>query len=148
MVNSGNVDIIKRLKDSSKLIKRDFFVCYGDIYVDINLKKYIKNFYDSGKNSSVLSSFYKIKYGTVEYNKLSKVVKKFKEKPVIDDPINLGYFVFKKVLIKEIKKNKSWISFLRNISKKKQMITHVTNNKFFSFDSPREYFEIKSKFIK
>tara|TARA_Y100001958_G_C21007048_1_gene388598 strand:+ start:66 stop:758 length:693 start_codon:yes stop_codon:yes gene_type:complete len=148
MVNSGNVDIIKRLKDSSKLIKRDFFVCYGDTYVDINLKKYIKNFYDSGKNCSVLSSFYKIKYGTVEYNKLSKVVKKFKEKPVIDDPINLGYFVFKKVLIKEIKKNKSWISFLRNISKKKQMITHVTKNKFFSFDSPREYFEIKSKFIK
>ena len=117
MVNSGNVDIIKRLKDSSKLIKRDFFVCYGDTYVDINLKKYIKNFYDSGKNCSVLSSFYKIKYGTVEYNKLSKVVNKFKEKPVIDDPINLGYFVFKKVLIKEIKKNKSWISFLRNISK-------------------------------
>ena len=51
MVNSGNVDIIKRLKDSSKLIKRDFFVCYGDTYVDINLKKYIKNFYDSGKTA-------------------------------------------------------------------------------------------------
>ena len=51
-------------------------------------------------------------------------------------------------LIKEIKKNKSWINFLTKISKKKQMVTHVTNKKFFSFDSPREYFEIKSRFIK
>ena len=31
MVNSGNVDIIKRLKDSSKLIKRDFYLLRGYI---------------------------------------------------------------------------------------------------------------------
>ncbi len=148
MINSGNVDIIKRLKDSSELIKKDFFVCYGDTYVDIDLKKYIKKFYSSKKSCSVVSSFYKLKYGTIEYNKISKVVKKFKEKPIIDDTINLGYFVFKKDLIKEIKKNKSWINFLTKISKKKEMVTHITNKKFFSFDSPREYFEIKSRFIK
>ena len=148
IVNSGNVDILKRLKDSSKLINNDFFVCYGDTHVDIDLNEYIKKFYKSKKKSSVISSFYKLKYGTIEYNKKTKTVKVFKEKPIIKDPINLGYFIFKKELITEIQKNKSWINFLKKISKNNQMITHITKNKYFSFDSPREYFEIKSKFIK
>ena len=67
---------------------------------------------------------------------------------MIDNPINLGYFIFKQNLIKDIKKNKTWINFLHNLSKRNQMITHVTKRKFFAFDSPREYFEIKSSFIK
>lgn len=148
LVNSGNVDIIKRIKDSSKLINKDFFVCYGDTYVDINLKKYINNFYKSKKKSSVVSSYYRIKYGTIQYNKKTFIVKKFKEKPILNDPINLGYFIFKKDLLKIIKKSKRWVSFLNMMTENNQMITQVTNKNFFSFDSPREYFEIKSRFIK
>ena len=40
----GNVDIIKRLKDCSAHIRNDFFVCYGDTFIDINLKKYTNDF--------------------------------------------------------------------------------------------------------
>ena len=148
VVKSGDVDIIKRLKDCSELIRNDFLVCYGDTHVDINLEKYIKNFYKNSKKCSVISAYYRLKYGTIVYNKKNLTVKKFKEKPLIDNPINLGYFIFKQELIKDIKKNKKWVNFLYNLSKKNQMITHVTNKKFFSFDSPREYFEIKSRFIK
>ncbi len=148
IVDSGNVDILKRLKDSSKFITNDFFVCYGDTHVDINLNEYVKKFYKSKKRASMVSSFYKLKYGTIEYHKKTKAIKIFKEKPIIKDPINLGYFIFKKELITVMKKNKSWIDFLKKVSKNSQMITHITKNKYFSFDSPREYFEIKSKFIK
>ena len=148
LVNSGDVDILKRLKDCSKFIENDFLVCYGDTYIDINLDKYINNFYKNTKQSSVISSYYKLKYGTIAYNKKNLTVQKFKEKPLIDNPINLGYFIFKQNLIKDIKKNKTWINFLHNLSKRNQMITHVTKRKFFAFDSPREYFEIKSSFIK
>lgn len=148
IVNSGNVDILKRLKDCSKFLKNDFFVCYGDTHVDIDLNRYIKKFIKSKKKACMIGSFYQLKYGTIEYNKKNNTVKAFKEKPIIKNPINLGYFIFKKELITEIKKNKSWISFLKKLSKNSQMILHVTKNNFFSFDSPREYFEIKSKFIK
>ena len=148
LVNSGDVDILKRLKDCSKFIENDFLVCYGDTYIDINLDKYINNFYKNTKQSSVISSYYKLKYGTISYNKKNLTVQKFKEKPLIDNPINLGYFIFKQNLIKDVKKNKTWINFLHNLSKRNQMITHVTKRKFFAFDSPREYFEIKSSFIK
>ena len=148
LVNSGEVDIIKRLQDSSKFLKRDFFVCYGDTHVDIDLIKYTKNFYKSSKSSSVLSSYFRLKYGTIKFDKKTMLIKEFMEKPLLNDPINLGYFIFKNSLIREIKKNKKWINFLKKIVRKNQIITQTTDKKFFSFDSPREYFEIKSNFIR
>ncbi len=148
LVDSGNVDILKRLQDCSKEIERDFFVCYGDTYVDLNLKKYLSIFYKSKASAIMVSTKYKIKYGTISYNKKSYLVKKFNKKPTIKDPINLGYFVFSHKLIKKINSNNLWIKFLHNLTKRQEMITHITNKKHFSFDSPREYFEIKSNFIK
>ena len=148
LFNSGNVDIIKRLQDCSKFIKDDFIVCYGDTHVSIDLNKYIKNFYASEKDSSVLSTYFKLKYGTIIYNKKTLIVKNFLEKPIIQNPINLGYFIFKKKLIKEICKSKSWAIFLDKISKKNKMLIQLTNKKFFSFDTPRDYFDIKSKFMR
>tara|TARA_B100000214_G_scaffold360912_1_gene323775 strand:+ start:1111 stop:1800 length:690 start_codon:yes stop_codon:yes gene_type:complete len=146
LVNSGNVDIIKRLKDCSKYIKNDFFVCYGDTYVSINLNNYIKEFQNKKKYAFVVGTYYKIKYGTVTYNKKTKIIKKFKEKPTIQDPINLGYFLFKKKLMNNIKKNNSWVKFLENLSKSKKLFINITDKKYFTFDSPRDYHEIKTRF--
>lgn len=148
LVDSGNVDILKRIQDCSKLTDRDFFVCYGDTYVDLNLNNYLSIFYKSKAPAIMVSTNYRIKYGTVSFNKKTYLVKKFNEKPIIKEPINLGYFIFDKKLKKKINSNKLWINFLYNLTKNQEMITHITNKKYFSFDSPREYFEIKSKFIK
>ena len=76
----------------------------------------------------------------------AKLVKQFNEKPLIKNPINLGYFIFKKKLISEINTSKSWINFLNKLIKGKKIFTNVTNKKYFSFDNPREYNEIKTKF--
>ena len=148
LLNSGNVDIIKRLKDCSKFIKNDFFVCYGDTFASINLNKYIDDFNKKKKVASVVSAFYTIKYGTLDYNKKNFVVRKFKEKPTIQDPINLGYFLFRKSLIKNIKSQSLWVKFLENLSKSGKFTTTVTNKKYFSFDDPVEYNQVKKKIIK
>ena len=147
LINSGNVDIIKRLKDCSKHIKNDFFVCYGDTYVNINLNKYIKDFKTKNKYAFVIGAYYKIKYGTVTYNKKTNIIKKFKEKPTIQEPINLGYFLFKKNLVSNIKKNNTWVKFLENLTKNKKLFINITDKKYFTFDSPRDYHEIKTRFI-
>ena len=148
LIDSGDVDIIKRVKDCSKYIQNDFFVCYGDTYVNFNLNQYISNFKKQNAIASVVGTYYRIKYGTVSFNKKKFFVIKFKEKPLVTDPINLGYFLFKKDLIPEINRNSSWIKFLEKIVKTKKLILKITNKKYFSFDSPREYDEIKTKFIK
>lgn len=146
LVNSGEVDIIKRLKDCSAHIRNDFFVCYGDTYIDINLKKYTNDFRKKNISASVVSAYYRIKYGTITYNKKNFLIKQFNEKPLIKNPINLGYFIFKKKLISEINTSKSWINFLNKLIKDKKIFTNITNKKYFSFDNPREYNEINTKF--
>ena len=146
VIDSGDVDIIQRIKDSSKFLKNDFMICYGDTYVDLDLKDYIEKF-NKGKNPALMTgSFYQIKYGTVEFNKKNNLVKKFKEKPIIKSPINLGYFLFDKKLVKQVFQFNSWVKFLETLSKKKKMELFITNKKNFSFDNPLEYNEIKKKF--
>ena len=146
VINSGDADIIQRIKDSSKFLKNDFMICYGDTYVDLDLKNYIERFNKSKNPALMTGSFYQIKYGTVEFNKKNNLVKKFKEKPIIKSPINLGYFLFHKKLVKQIFQFNSWVKFLETLSKKKKMELFITNKKYFSFDSPVEYNEIKKKF--
>ena len=148
LVDSGDVDIIKRIKDCSKYIQNDFLICYGDTYVNFNLKQYISNFKKSSEKASVVGAYYRIKYGTVAFNKKTLLVSKFKEKPLIPDPINLGYFLFKQDLIIKINKSNSWKKFIEKISKNNSLNLKITNKKYYSFDNPGEYHEIKTKFIK
>ena len=116
VINSGDADIIQRIKDSSKFLKNDFMICYGDTYVDLDLKNYIERFNKSKNPALMTGSFYQIKYGTVEFNKKNNLVKKFKEKPIIKSPINLGYFLFSKKLVKQIFQFNSWVKFLETLS--------------------------------
>ena len=69
VINSGNVDIIKRIQDCSKLIKNDFFVCYGDTFIKINLENYVKAFYKSKADALVSSAYYQLKFGTLKLDK-------------------------------------------------------------------------------
>ena len=147
VINSGNVDIIRRIQDCSEFIKNDFFVCYGDTYIKIDLKNYIKDFYKSKADAIVSSAYYQLKFGTLKLDLKKKYIKKFQEKPIIQQPINLGYFIFKKHTLRMLKKNKSWLNFLNNFTKNKKLATIITKKEYFTFDSPRDYHEIKTKFI-
>ena len=95
----------------------------------------------------MVGSMYQIKYGTIEYYKKNMIIKKFKEKPVIKDPINIGYFLFNKKILIKIMKFKKWINFLEKLAKSKKLKLLITNKKYFSFDNPTEYKEIKSGII-
>jgi NDP-sugar pyrophosphorylase family protein len=150
IVDSGNVDIIQRLKDCSIYIKRDFLICYGDTFVDIDLHKYISYFYKKTKKKllgGLVSQYFQVKFGMIEFNKKTFIVNKFLEKPILKNPINLGYFIFKNKTLLLIKKSYTWHNFLSKISNSKKLYNFITNKKFFAFDTPREYNEIKTTFI-
>ena len=42
-------------------------------------------------------------------------------------------------------KFKKWINFLEKLAKSKKLKLLITNKKYFSFDNPTEYKEIKNK---
>jgi len=147
IIDSGNADIAQRIRDSSHLIKNDFFVCYGDTYIKMNLKNYLKIFYRLNRNLDgiVTGAYYQLKFGIMKKTK-KNIIQKFKEKPIIQDPINLGNFIFRNKVLKKIHRSKSWIDFLNRSSKNKISI-FITKKEYFTFDSPREYNEIKTTFI-
>lgn len=145
VVDSGDVDILKRIQDCALSIDNDFMVCYGDTYSKFDLEKYIKKFRKNLYQILVLSSYYQIKYGVLEFKK-NFIVKKFREKPILKTPINLGYFLFNHKQKKHIFNHKNWLNFLNSMSRKNLITTSITNKSFFSFDNPSEYLEIKTKF--
>jgi glucose-1-phosphate cytidylyltransferase len=126
IIDSGNVDIITRIKDSKKFIKNDFFVCYGDAFAKLDIKKYIK-FYIKNKGSTIVTSFYKLQFGVLKVNKKNKNFLEFKEKPSLDEPINIGYFIFPLSIYNYLLKFKNWIGFIKNLIKKKKL-------KYYNFD--------------
>jgi NDP-sugar pyrophosphorylase family protein len=149
IINSGKVDVIKRLQDSCKFIKNDFFVCYGDTYVNLNFRRYINFYLKNSFYATVVGAYYKIKYGLVEFDKSNFLIKKFIEKPLIKNPINLGFFIFNNKIISDINNSKSWEKFLKKIIKKRKIRAFIdSKTKHFTFDTPGEYYNIKSKIIK
>ena len=127
-IDSGDVDVLKRIKDSKDYIENDFFVCYGDAFAAIDIKKY-SNFFKKLKKGSatILGSIYRLQFGILKINKKNDNVIKFMEKPKIKEPINIGYFIFNKNIFTIISKFKKWINLLNHLIKNKKL-------KFFSFN--------------
>ena len=93
IVDSGDVDIIQRIKDASVYIKNDFMVLYGDTISDIDISNLIK-FHRSHNNLVTITVWpLKTQFGLVEISEDSHVIS-FQEKPVLGKWINIGYFYF------------------------------------------------------
>ena len=94
IINSGNVSILSRIKDSLKVIKDDFLLCYGDTITDININKLIAH-HKQRSNSVTISSYpITIPFGVMGIDK--DQVKSFDEKPILSDVMNIGYYYFTK----------------------------------------------------
>jgi glucose-1-phosphate cytidylyltransferase len=147
VVDSGEADILKRIKDCEIYVKNNFFVCYGDAFATLNLKKYINFFKKNKKNnfSTIVTSFYNLQFGTLKVNYKSKKVLDFNEKPKIKEPINIGYFIFKKDIYKIINKFKIWIKFLKYITKNKLLKFYNFNGLHLTFNNYGELQIAKSK---
>ena len=94
IVDSGDVDIIKRIIDARRHIEGDFMVLYGDTLSNVNLDELIQ--YHKLHTEKVTMTVWPLKsqFGLVEFGLDGKVIS-FSEKPLLDKWINIGYFCFK-----------------------------------------------------
>lgn len=70
-----------------------FLATYGDGLADINLSK-LTNFHNShGKIATMTTTQPDSRFGVVDINN-EKLVSQFREKPKVNDWINIGYFIF------------------------------------------------------
>lgn len=132
IVNSGNVSILKRIKDSLKVINNDFLLCYGDTITDINIQKLIKH-HKKHSNLVTISSYpITIPFGVMKTK--NNFVYSFDEKPVLEDVMNIGYYYFSKESHKIILKKKDLVDLIKELIKKKKLTCynhkgiHITIN--------------------
>tara|TARA_Y100001935_G_scaffold255654_1_gene270542 strand:- start:191 stop:883 length:693 start_codon:yes stop_codon:yes gene_type:complete len=136
-VNSGETDIIQRIKDASKYINTDFMILYGDTLSDLNIDKLI-NFHKQHSQPATISVWpLKTQFGLIETDSNDKVVS-FKEKPTFDKWINIGYFYFDKDFMDFILQYSSFERFLEEVAKKGLISAYKHNGIHITVNTLRE----------
>ena len=83
IVNSGDVDIIERIKACSGHLRGDFILFYGDTLADVNLQE-LQNFHYQQESRATISLYpLKSQFGVVTLDHQCSVTQ-FEEKPTLD----------------------------------------------------------------
>jgi glucose-1-phosphate cytidylyltransferase len=131
IVDSGDVDIMKRIYDCMMALSEEFLLCYGDTLADINIYD-LYNFHKN-HNGKVTVSTHQLtsQFGIVKMDENNLVVE-FLEKPKLDVWINIGYFIFDKSIVTNGYKNYadfiSKLAFSRDLFSYKHNGFHLTVN--------------------
>ncbi len=143
VINSGNANIIDRLKHVYKRKKEDNIICYGDTLANINIKKYFK-FLNKNKDKIILTIYRpEVKFGIVDLGK-KNLVKSFREKPKLNIWINIGYIYMPKTMIKSLQNSSDFVMFLKKEIKKKKVVffkhsdLHITVNTLSELDEAKK----------
>jgi len=117
LIDSGEVDIIRRIQDSLDYIDEDFMVLYGDTLSDVPILELIKHHKLNERPATMTVWPLRSQFGIVELDKADNVLG-FKEKPKLDKWINIGYFYFNQEMKELIQKYDSFAEFLRILAEK------------------------------
>lgn len=112
VLDSGDVDIIKRIKEAAHLIKGDFLLFYGDTLSDVDINSLI-DFHKKNDHLVTVTAWpFKSQFGLMEIADDGSVLE-FKEKPVLDKWINIGHFYFKYQALNLLSQFDSFEGFLK-----------------------------------
>ena len=133
IINSGDTDILTRIRDSIKYSDNDFILSYGDTISNINLNKLVDYSSQYPKCAIVTTFPITIPFGVMEVDK-NNLVKSFIEKPTLNSVMNIGYFYFSKKHHNLFFKYNNFIEVLSSLIKKNSLISyqhsgiHITVN--------------------
>lgn len=133
IIDSGDVDILERIQDAVQYIPGDFMMCYGDTLANVDIYKLIAFHKEHKRNVSITLYPLQSQFGVLELNMSGKVIS-FKEKPILDKWINIGYFYFSGKSRDAIAQSFSFVDFLQSTVKRNEMFgfkhtgLHITVN--------------------
>ena len=139
---------LNRIKNSLKYLKNsNFIVTYGDGIANINFNNYF-NLFKKYKKAIVACKNVKSQYGHL--NIKGKKILSFVEKPLLKDPINIGYYFFSKEIFNKFYKKNYELEdkFMKSLIKNNKIIAYNHNGFFFNIDRKIDLDNIKKKFKK
>jgi glucose-1-phosphate cytidylyltransferase len=128
---------------STYITEPDFMLTYGDAVSDVNIDELVQFHKSHGKIGTVTGVFPPSRFGDLTVQ--NDLVIKFKEKPQGDqstNPINGGFFVFKKEFFSQIPADSQCDlekSPLENLAKKNQLAVYKHRGFWQCMDTYRDY---------
>jgi len=92
VVDTGDQDIAKRIKQLDNGSNDDVLVLYGDTLSDVNFARLIDSHRVANLPATVIVWLLRSSFGLFSLDESSRVTK-YEEKPVLDRWINIGYFL-------------------------------------------------------
>jgi glucose-1-phosphate cytidylyltransferase len=133
IVDSGDVNIIQRIKDSRSLLKGDFLLCYGDTLANVNIKSLLE--FHNSHDGLVSMTTYPMQspFGVIDMDPNGRVID-FREKPMLDHWINIGFMLFRKEVWNYLDRYNNFVDFLEALIPEKKLYSyrhrgiHITVN--------------------
>ena len=149
LFNSGKkTSKLDRIKKSLNFIENEkFLVSYGDGIANINFRNYL-NIFKKYKKSIIACKKVNSQFGHLNIIK-NKIIS-FDEKPVLNDPINIGYYLLTKKIFKKFYQSNTELenNFIKKLIKKNKIIPYIHRGFFFNIDRKIDLDNIKKKFKK
>ena len=149
MFNAGKkTSKLNRIKQSLKYLKyNNFIATYGDGIANINLHNYIRLF-KKYKKAIVACKNVKSQYGHLKI--IGRKIISFKEKPLLIDPINIGYYFFSKEIFNKFYKKNYELEdkFVKSLIKNNKIIAYKHKGFFFNVDRKIDLDNIKKNYKK
>ncbi len=137
MVDSGDVDIIERIKSCSTQINDDFLLLYGDTLANVNLE-HLQEFHSShGSKASISLVPFKSQFGLFELDKNGNVIN-YREKPTLNQSINIGFFYYEKEIFSWIKDFATYVDFLEFLATERKLKGFMHNGYHLTVNTLRE----------
>lgn len=120
IVDSGDVDIIERIKSCSSQIKDDFILLYGDTLANVNLEHLQEFHFSHGSKATITLLPFKSSFGLFELDQEGNAIN-FREKPTLNQSINIGYFYYEKEIFSWIKNFATYGEFLEFLANQRKL---------------------------
>lgn len=125
---------ILRIKDFIPDTDEDFMVTYGDGVSDVNISELVKFHKKRRLIGTVTGVHPRSRFGLLKIDK-DKIVKKFSEKPVLDEWINGGFMIFKRKFFKYLRGGEYEHEALKRLVPEKQLSVYIHDGFWHSMDT-------------
>ena len=120
IVDSGDVDIIERVKACVPHIKGDFILLYGDTLADVNFHQLQEFHYSHAAKATITLWPLRSQFGLAELDS-DGYVTSFREKPTLDQWINIGNFYYDWEALSWMKDFRTYAMFLEHLGAQRKL---------------------------
>lgn len=137
IVDSGDVDIVERIKSCAGHINGDFILLYGDTLANVNLE-HLREFHLSHSLKATITVWpLKSTFGLFELDGNNHVVT-YREKPTLKESINIGFFYMEQEVFSWVKEFSTFVEFLEFLTKERRLKGFVHHGMHLTVNTLRE----------